>query len=266
MLDDYNSLQDYIKQQTTSTVSSTQDSNGTTKNQVTPGPLSSDNAVGMMSQELRTLMTSPIAALSGKTQYTSLASVGITTDKDTGHLTIDQTKFQTALSADSQGVSRLFANSGWTDNGNATVGGWTDDTQAGTYTITPSADTVDGNSGNRSGDILFSTTGNSNGLGVTAPSSITGSFNATFARGVAGLISQFANQSTDPINGILTSDTSSIQGQITDYGTQASDEQTRVDAYRTNLVAQFTAMEQAMSTLKNQSSAFLAQISSSSSS
>ena len=183
------------------------------------------------------------------------------TDKDTGHLAIDQTKFQTALSTDAQGVARLFANSGWTDNGNATVGGWTNDTQSGTYALTPSTNTVDGNPGNRSGDILFSTTGNSNGLGVTAPSSIAGNINVTFARGVAGLISQFANSATDPVSGILTSDTSSIQGQITDYGTQASDEQTRVDAYRTNLVAQFTAMEQAMQKLKSQSSAFLSQIS-----
>ena len=263
MLDSYNALQDYIKQQTTSTVKSKQDSNGTTQNQVTPGSLSSDFAVKSLSSQLQTLMTSPISALSGKTQYNSLASVGIMTDKDNGHLTIDQTKFQTALAADTTGVSRLFANSGWTDNGAATVGGWTNDTQSGTYSLTPSTNTVDGSAGNRIGDILFSTTGNSNGLGVTAPTSIAGSISATFARGVGGLIAQLSD-STSGVGGILTSDTTAINKQITDYGTQASDEQTRVDTYRTNLVAQFTAMEQAMQKLKSQSSSFLAQLGSSS--
>lgn len=264
MLDSYNALQDYIKQQTTSTVTSKKDSNGTTQNTVTPGILSSDYAVKSLSSQLQTLMTSQVATLAGKTEYTSLASVGIVTDSDSGHLTIDGTKFQAALSADTNGVSRLFANSGWTDNGSATVGGWTKDTQSGTYSFNGSANTVDGSSGNRVGDILFSTGGNSNGLGVTIASSFSGSFNATFARGVGGLIAQFSDSLTS-YDGTLATDTTAISKQISDYGTQASDEQTRVDTYRTNLVAQFTAMEQAMQKLKSQSSTFLAQLSSSSS-
>ena len=259
LLDSYNALQDYIKQETTSTVQSKKDSNGTSMNQVTPGSLSYDTAVTSLANQLRTLMTSPIAQLSGKTQYTSLASVGITTDKDSGHLTIDSTKFQAALGADADGVSRLFANSGWTTNGTATVGGWTNNTKSGTYTIDPTADTVDGVHGNRVGDILFSTSGDSNGLGVTAPTSIGSSFTATFARGIGGLISQFATQASG-IDGILTADQSAIQKRISDYGDQATKEQDRVDTYRSNMQAQFTAMETAMQKLKSQNSAFLAQI------
>jgi|GEM_PF-1273402 flagellar hook-associated protein 2 len=266
MLTDYNNLQDYISQKTTSTDTQSTDANGLTVNKVTPGELSSDTAVGMLSQQLQTIMTMPIPALVGKTQYNSLASVGITTDATTGHLTINQTTFQAALTADPQGVARLFSNSAWTDNGNATVGGWTNSTQTGTYNLTPSTDTIDGSPGNRVGDILFSTKGNSNGLGVTAPTSISGSLNATFVRGIAGQISQFISQVQDPVSGILTSDSTSIQGQITDLGKQASDQQTRVDDYRTQLLASFTAMESAMSTLKNQSSSFLSAISGSTSS
>jgi flagellar hook-associated protein 2 len=221
--------------------------------------------VKSLSSRLQTLMTSPIATLAGKTQHTSLASVGIMTEKDTGHLTIDQTKFQKALSNDTDGVSRLFANSGWTDNVATSVGGWTKDTQSGTYSVDSSANTVGGFSGNRVGNILFSTTGNSNGLGVTIPSSVTGTFNATFSRGVGGLIAQFSD-STSGTDGIFTSDSAAIQKQITDYGTRATDEQTRVDTYRTNLVAQFTAMEQSMQKLKSQSSSFLAQMGGTSSS
>ena len=192
--------------------------------------------------------------------------MGITTDATTGHLTIKQTTFQAALTADPQGVARLFSNSAWTDNGNATAGGWTDSTQTGTYSLTPSTDTIDGSSGNRVGDILFSTKGNSKGLGVTAPSSISGSVNATFVRGIAGQIGQFINQVQDPVSGILTSDSTSIQSRITDLGKQASDQQTRVDAYRTQLMASFSGMEHSMSTLKKQSSAFLSAIGGSSNS
>jgi len=265
MLTDYNNLQDYISQKTTSTDKQSTDANGLTVNTVTPGELSSDTTVGMLAQQLQTMMTMPIPALAGKTQYNSLASVGITTDATTGHLTIDQTTFQAALTADPQGVARLFSNSAWTDNGNATVGGWTNSTQTGTYNLTPSTDTIDGSPGNRVGDILFSTSGNSNGLGVTAPTSISGSLNATFVRGIAGQLEQFINQVQDPVTGILTSDSTSYQSQITDLGKQASDEQTRVNDYRTQLQASFTAMESAMSTLKNQSSSFLAAIGSSTS-
>jgi len=265
MLTDYNNLQDYISQKTTSTDTQSTDANGLTVNTVTPGELSNDTAVGMLAQQMQTMMTMPIPALAGKTQYNSLASVGITTDATTGHLTIDQTTFQAALTADPQGVARLFSNSAWTDNGNATVGGWTNSTQTGTYNLTPSTDTIDGSPGNRVGDILFSTSGNSNGLGVTAPTSISGSLNATFVRGIAGQLEQFINQVQDPVTGILTSDSTSYQSQITDLGKQASDEQTRVNDYRTQLQASFTAMESAMSTLKNQSSSFLAAIGSSTS-
>jgi flagellar hook-associated protein 2 len=266
MLTDYNNLQDYISQKTTSTDTQSTDANGLTVNKVTPGELSSDTAVGMLGQQLQTIMTMPIPSLAGKTQYNSLASIGITTDSTTGHLTINQTTFQTALTADPQGVARLFSNSAWTDNGNATVGGWTNSTQTGTYNLTPSTNTIGGSPGNRVGDILFSTKGNSNGLGVTAPTSISGSLNATFVRGIAGQIGQFISQVQDPVSGILTSDSTSIQSQITDLGKQASDQQTRVDAYRTQLQASFTAMESAMSSLKSQSSAFLSAISGSTSS
>jgi flagellar hook-associated protein 2 len=259
VLDSYNALQDYIKQETTSKVQSKKDSSGMAMNQVTPGSLSYDTAVEGLARRLRDMLTTPVGTLEGKTKFTSLASVGITTDKDTGHLAIDQTKFQKALASDFDGVSRLFANSGWTDNGNASVGGWTDNTQPGTYLVNPVIDEIDGSYANRSGDILFSNTGNSKGLGVTAPTSIGLPFHATFARGIGGIVAQYVKQVTG-IDGALSGDRKNIQKQITDYGNQTSDEQRRVDAYRSSLVAQFSAMETSMQKLKGQNSSFLSQI------
>jgi flagellar hook-associated protein 2 len=207
------------------------------------------------------MITGQVDELTGKTNYTSLASIGITTDSDTGDLTIDDDLFEEALSSDFDGVRRLFANSGWTDNSSAVVGGWTDSTQSGTYVLNPSTDVVDGKSGNRVGDILFSTSGNSTGLGVTVPTSVTGDVSVTFCRGVAGQIQQYISTLTS-YDGAYASNKKSVQQQIDDYSEQADRVQTRVDTYRKNLVAQFSAMENAMLKIKNQSSAFLSQISS----
>ena len=258
-LDSYNSIIQYIDQNTASTVSSSKDANGLSQNKVTPGDLTGDTSVGGIKSQLRTMLTSPVPGLSAKTQYDSLASVGILTDKDTGGLAIDQTKFQAALAADFDGVRRLFANSGWTDNSNATVGGWTDSTKAGTYALSPSTDVVDGKPGNRIGDILFSQTGDSTGLGVTAPTSISGTVKATFVRGVGGQIQQYINTLTS-FDGAYNTNKKTVQQQIDDYSKQADTVQTRVDTYRKTLVAQFSAMENAMLKIKNQSSAFAAQI------
>jgi len=259
MLDSYNAMQDYIKQETESKVQSKKDAGGMTMNQVTPGSLSYDTAVEGIARQMRNMLTTPVAALDGKTPFTSLASVGVTTDKDTGHLVMDQTKFQKALATDFAGVSRLFANSGWTDNENASVGGWTNDTKPGTYLVNASADEIDGAYAGRSGDIMFSSHGASKGLGVTAPASIAGPFHASFARGIGGLVAQYVRQASG-IDGSLTGDRKAIQKQIADYGNHAQDEQTRVDSYRATLVAQFSAMEKSMQKLKSQNSSFLAQI------
>jgi len=258
-LDSFNSVIKYINDNTTSTVTSSKDENGMTQNKVIPGDLSFDSSVSGIKSQLRTMMTTPVKGLSGKTNYDSLASVGITTSKEDGKLTIDQTKFQAALSADFDGVRRLFANSGWTDNGAATVGGWSDATKPGTYTLTPSTDTFAGNAGNRIGDILFSQTGDSKGMGVTAAASITGDVKATFARGVAGQLQSYIKTLT-AFDGSFKSNTKAVSKQIADYTKDATKVQDRVDTYRKNLVAQFSAMESAMMKIKNQSSAFMAQI------
>lgn len=261
-LDSYNAIQAYIRDKTKSTVVSKKDANGTTMNSVTPGDLTSDSAVASIASRLRLAVTSQIPGLSAKTNYDSLASVGILSNKDTGALEINEKKFQQALDSDFDGVTRLFANSAWTDNPAATVGGWTNDTKNGTYALSPSTDVFDGKAGRRVGDILFSTTGNSKGMGVTAASTLAGTIHATFARGVAGSLSQYIAEVTSPLSGSIKGDTDTITKQIQAYGTQATTVQDRVDKYRTSLVSQFSAMESAMLKLKNQNSAFLNQISS----
>lgn len=259
-LDSFNALSKYVREKSASKVESKPDANGMTKNQVTTGELTFDSTVRTVLSQLRDSLTRPVPGLSAKTNYDSLASVGIVTNKENGYLEVDSTKFQAAMAADFDGVTRLFANSGWTDNPNATVGGWTNDTKPGSYNLSPSTDVVDGVAGNRSGDILFSRSGNSKGLGVTVASSVAGTVKATFTRGVAGNIAQYIAQVNSLIDGSMKADTDAVKRQIENYTKQTTTVQERVDRYRTNLVAQFTGMEKAMLNLKNQSSAFLAQI------
>lgn len=65
-----------------------------------------DPAVRGLQSQLRRIISTPVAGLSGT--YTTLAELGITTDATTGTLTLDETQLQTALDTDFTGVGRLF--------------------------------------------------------------------------------------------------------------------------------------------------------------
>jgi len=259
-LDSYNGLMSFIDDKSTATIKETTDSNGQKIKTFIAGDFTGQTSVQTLKQTLQQMMTSEVSNLTGKTVYTSFASVGITTSKDDGTLGLDTTKFQKAMNNDFEGVRRLFANSAWTSNSGATVGGWTQDTKSGSWTVNPSANTIGGVAADRNGDVISGNTGNMLGLGITAPSSLS-PFQATFSRGVAGLVEQFYNSATT-IGGILRDAKTSVANQVSDYGKQVDTTQARVDAYRQTLVSQFSGLEQTMLRLKSQSSSFMSQISS----
>jgi flagellar hook-associated protein 2 len=70
------------------------------------GPLLGDAMLRGIESDLRTKLTNAVSGLSGN--YQSLASVGITTQKD-GTLKLDNAKLNMALAADFDGVAQLFA-------------------------------------------------------------------------------------------------------------------------------------------------------------
>jgi flagellar hook-associated protein 2 len=70
------------------------------------GPLLGDALLRGVEAELRALVTNPVTGQTGS--YQTLASVGITTQRN-GTLALDAKKFNAALEADFDGVSRLFA-------------------------------------------------------------------------------------------------------------------------------------------------------------
>jgi len=69
------------------------------------GPLLGDAMLRGLEQDLRTRVSNAVAGLGGN--YQSLASIGITTQKD-GTLSVDSDKLGRALSADFDGVAQLF--------------------------------------------------------------------------------------------------------------------------------------------------------------
>jgi flagellar hook-associated protein 2 len=69
------------------------------------GPLLGDSMLRTIESELRAKIANPVSGATGA--YQTLASVGITTEKD-GTLKLDSAKLSAAMEADFAGVSRLF--------------------------------------------------------------------------------------------------------------------------------------------------------------
>ncbi len=274
-VDAYNSVMSFIdtnsqittSQNSNSSASSTTPApvNGQTQTQL--GPFAGDSSIEGLKEQLQNLVTNPIRELNsqGLSDYSSFASIGITTDAESDQLSIDSTQFTTALNTDFQGVVRLFTTSGYSNNPDLTYGTSTDNTQTGVYNINTATNQIDTLSGASSvsyatgtltgdGNILNSNSGNSNGLAVQFSAATTGQI--TFIRGIAGQVETWNNQINDYVNGFVTNEQTSLNSSINDEATKITQLQSQSDAYRAQLVQQFANMEQTISQLQSQSSAF----------
>jgi flagellar hook-associated protein 2 len=270
-LDAYNGIQKFIKDSSAITIKETKDAQGKTVNTPLSGPLTGEFSASSIKSQLQSILTSAIPQLAAKTQYTSLASIGITTTAKTGELTMDVAKFKKSINNDFDGVRRLFASSGWTNNPAVTVGHWSKDTKAGTYafdtesnryaTVLPDG-TVDSTTlatAKRNGNLMIMNSGGASGMFLDgAPDAGTGS--AHFVRGVADQIAQLYSKLTSYNDGSLNAATKSVQQRSADISKQVAQQQGRVDSYKDRLSKQFAAMEQAMQKIKSQNSSFSSQL------
>jgi len=266
-VDAYNTVMSFIADQTKVVVSDAKSTNSKDGGVQSKGPLANNATVSRLKQQLTSLMTSPIKLLEGKTQYTSLSRLGITTDRQTGLLTVDDDKITDAIKTDFDGVKSLFTTSGYSSNPKFEMGRYdSKNTKSGVYTIDADASTfgVADNSSQtaaatRAGDILLSRTGDSKGLSITAPvGSGQGTF--TFVRGLASQITSYVDNAKDTVNGIFIKSDQTYQNRISEYDKRVDKLQTQVDNYKTRLTTQFAALEQSMQRLKSQSAAFSAQL------
>ena len=82
------------------------------------GVLLGDSAVRTVQEQLQSMLTATVAGVSGP--YSSLADLGISSDKSDGTLSVDSTQLSTALSNNYSGVVDLFTHNTGTFNNYAT--------------------------------------------------------------------------------------------------------------------------------------------------
>jgi flagellar hook-associated protein 2 len=107
---DYNSVMSLINTDTAFSSTSSSTTSGSTPS-VTTGILFGDPSVQNILSSLRSVLTSQVSGLTGS--FSSLSDIGITSDPQTGLLSVDSSQLSSALSTDFNGVTSLFTrNSG----------------------------------------------------------------------------------------------------------------------------------------------------------
>lgn len=266
-MEEYNSLLKFIDEKTNVQVSESDqsqndfDSDDSKEDESKKGVLAGDMAIRRLRNEIQGIMTSSVAELEDITQYTSLSRVGITTNGSTGLLEMDKEDFEKALKTDFDGVRRLFASSGYSDNPNHELGRFTKDTVAGIYNVDADSNIMGGVTGTRIGKVLTGGEGNTKGLSIEAEAG-TGNGTFTFSRGLASKMNLFYELSNDYVDGIFKQTTEAYDTKIDRFDQRINDMQDRVDRFRASLIKEYAALEQSVQRLNSQSSAFQAQMSS----
>ncbi len=99
----------------------------------TAKPLLGDRTAVALQRQIQSLITSVVPGAS--TDINSLSKVGITSNKTTGQLTLDGTKFDAAVAKSLRDVTRLFVGLGVPSNSQIEYVSKTSATQAGAYSI-----------------------------------------------------------------------------------------------------------------------------------
>jgi len=243
----------------------------------TAGALSGDMTVRSIVSQLNNMFHGEYDELN--TVYTSFSMVGLKTNTSSGELEIDADAFDKAVNERFDEVVNLFTTSGISSHSGVTYGRSSEKTQAGVYTVRE----VDANhfeysregdstwymSDSRLGEIVSFNDGPLSGLSLTAASGAVGignTFTFTMSKGLSAIIGEAVDKMNDAHEGLVAMRTESYQRSITSAEDQITQLEKRIEKYRLRLVSQFSAMEQALSTLQSQSSNMLTSISSLSSS
>lgn len=187
-------------------------------------PLLGDTTALMIQRRLQDMITSVVPGSS--TDINSLSKVGVSTDKTSGQLTLDESKFDAAIAKSLRDVTRLFVGLGVPSNSLVTYASKTSDTQPGTYAVevtqVPTKATITGSNTVPAGGITADET-----ITVSLYSNATSSgdtpiaASATFTAGskindiVNGLNSAFA---TKGIAASASNNSGTLQITATNYG------------------------------------------------
>lgn len=270
-LDTYNQLIKFLDEKSKIEVTKSDSKTGSAaqqgKTKITKGPFAGDSSILGLKSQLQSMMTNKISELTdnGVSKFSSMASLGITSEQKTGFLQINSDTFGAALDADFEGVKRVFVTGGYMTNSSHVFGTYTKDTRTGVYDIDPAGAMLDSDKGTGTswaaatisgdGDLMNSTTGDSKGMAVKAASG-SGAGKVVFVRGVAGQIKDFYDKITNFVDGFVTTTAKNYADRIKDEDTKISRLEAQVANVKDRLTKQFANLELSVSKLKSQSAAF----------
>lgn len=219
-------------------------------------------------RSLRALLSGTVLGrISGASDdFSTVGMAGVSLGKD-GKLTLDESRFQDALTNHFDDLRTLFSVSWSSTTSHLTYILHTKNTQAGTYNLQiTSLDPLEGyfvtpGDARSDGDYLTGLSGDVDGLMVRYTGSETGAVGSLTLRfGVAELLSRGLEAITDPVNGYLTEKNRTIQDAITNLDHRIQTMEDRLEQKMATLEKRFIAMETALSKLQSQSGWLSSQI------
>jgi flagellar hook-associated protein 2 len=299
-IEEFNALIKFIDENARATITEETDpTTGIKKNTRTTGAFTGDTNISSLRENLRQMVTGVINELMPKykkdasgnyiedpsdpskylkeegsysTLYSSISRLGIITEKD-GTLSVDKEKLTKALTADFEGVRRLFTSNWFSNDPSVVVGNANKNAQTGTYTIQKTADgysvTVNGvtyTQDEEKSDDRVSVTVNIvtfrglsfelSDLEKESPMTV------SYVRGIASQISNFVEKAKNTVDGYFKKSEETYQARIDSIQKRVDELQVRVNSYNTRLTNQFNALERSMSNLQSQSANMMAALSS----
>lgn len=249
MLDAYNQVIDFVNEQM----------KYNQENQKTGGVLFGDNLLKSIKNSIQEAMLAKVGASSIK--YMSDAGITINSDNT---LSLDTNIFKQALATDFDGVKNLFGNSISSSDGTVQYVYSGQSTKAGTYNVTISqlysagtssiAGTIDGKTATGNGSVLClnDSSSGANDLGISySGSTVPNTMSITFTRGLASVLANLTNMYTDSLNGSVTTETSSLQDNITKLNEKISNQEDLITQKVTLWRTQFQNMDAAVAQLQS---------------
>lgn len=231
------------------------------------GPLLGDSVARDVTVKLG-LMMSRVSPTAGT--YRTLSDIGVTVG-DGGVMTLDDTKFQKAMTNSPSDVAKIFSPSASSTDPLVSFVSSGDKTVSGTYAVNISqagsssqdvAGTLNGVNAIGSGNTLTGAFGeNSAGLKLSILGSATGDRGTvTFSRGLAGDLSSMLDSWLDS-DAALATRTDGLQSSIKSLNKKADDLSAKLPSLEASYRAQYAKLDALLSSMQNQSSALTQQLS-----
>jgi flagellar capping protein FliD len=261
LIDSYNALAKYAKSATAHKDPNNKDS--------TDGELAGDSTLMSIVSQVRAQLKQEFGLFGTAGKYTNLTMFGMKTDVTTGELSLDGSMFKKGFDTHFNDMLNIFTTIGVSENTSLALGRSTTDTSSGKYQL-EEVDSehvrikLDGatdwfTSDARVGDIVSFSDGPAKGLTLTAPTgSIAAAGNTfTFSKGLSAFLDEAVSKFNDAHDGLISLRQESWRKSMSTKDAQITKLKDQNERYRLRLTSQYSAMEQAMSTLQSQTAGII---------